>query len=318
MNAKRNRRSRFPAAMALAAAAFAGIGAAVVAFGQSAGESSSIQPGSSYVTIGLLDRISRGGLFALTVAIVLISIWLGMLLGRRRQRQSQHEGEGPVGTVAAAMLGLLAFILAFTFGIASNRFDLRKQVLLDEVEAIGTTYLRAGMLPRPQGEEIRRCLREYVDLRLAEPERLREVLAGSQQLHDEMWAQATSLVEAGHTSEIDALFVESLNRTIDLHTHRAAIGIHYRIPDSMWIMLLGMSVITMMGIGYLFGLSGASGWPVSVALALVFSTVITITADLDRSTGGMLPVSQASMVELQRTMHAAVTDTTGAAIAPAE
>ena len=67
--------------------------------------------------------------------------------------------------MVAATLGLLAFILAFTFGLAASRFDSRMQVLLDEANAIGTTYLRAGMLPE-QGKQIRALLREYADARL--------------------------------------------------------------------------------------------------------------------------------------------------------
>ena len=62
-------------------------------------------------------------------------------------------------------LGLLAFILAFTFGLASSRFDNRRQLLLDEANALGTTYLRAGMLPE-WGEEVRRLLRDYIGHRL--------------------------------------------------------------------------------------------------------------------------------------------------------
>ncbi|MCJ7750808.1 MAG: hypothetical protein MUQ65_06895 [Armatimonadetes bacterium] len=305
----------------MAAAAIAGIGASVVAFGQSATQSPSTQPGSSYLTVGLLDRIPLAVLFVLMVVVVLASIWLGLVVGGGRRRQSRHEGEGPVATVAAAILGLLAFMLAFTFGIASGRFDLRKQVVLDEAESIGTTYLRASMLPQPQGEKMRQCLREYVDLRVEaaqQPQRLPAMLARSQQLQDDMWAQATSLVAAGHTSPIDALFIDSLNRTIDLHTHRAAIALLYRIPDTVWIVLLGLSVISMIGVGYLFGLSGSSSWPVSFALALTFSTVIMVSVDLDRSTSGLLRVSQGAMVELQKTMQIAVPDTNGAVIAPTE
>jgi hypothetical protein len=67
--------------------------------------------------------------------------------------------------MVGAALGLLAFILAFTFGLAAARFDNRRQVLLDEANAIGTTYLRAGVLPE-RSEQIRTLLRDYVSTRL--------------------------------------------------------------------------------------------------------------------------------------------------------
>ena len=53
--------------------------------------------------------------------------------------------------MVAATLALLAFILAFTFGLAGSWFDVRRRLVVDEANAIGTTYLRAGMLPSPTG-----------------------------------------------------------------------------------------------------------------------------------------------------------------------
>jgi len=86
-------------------------------------------------------------------------------IGKFRLSRREQEKEAPVGTMVGATLGLLAFILAFTFGLASSRFDNRRQLLLDEANALGTTYLRAGMLPE-WGEEVRRLLRDYIGPRL--------------------------------------------------------------------------------------------------------------------------------------------------------
>ena len=111
--------------------------------------------------ISALDAIPLWALFILTLFLVLLSIEGGYRLGRYRLTRSEHEKEAPVGAMVAAMLGLLAFMLAFTFGLAAQRFDTRRQVLLDEANAIGTTYLRAAMLPE-RGEELRSLLRKYV------------------------------------------------------------------------------------------------------------------------------------------------------------
>lgn len=261
-----------------------------------------VQPGEDYLAKGLLDSIPLWGLFLLTVTFVMASLWLGRLVGRKRTEKT----EGAVGIVVGAVLSLLAFLLAFTFNIASNRFDARKQVLLDEVESIGTTYLRAGLLSEPQGGEIRQHLREYVDVRLGEgihrPANLVAVHAKTMQLHDEMWSKATALVAAGHKSVIDALFIDSLNQTIDLHNRRAATVFLYRVPDMVWISLMLASMISMTMVGYLFGIAGDSGdWLLSLALALIFSVVITLTSALDRP---MVRVNQGPMIELQKSIRA--------------
>src|SRR5262249_1356059 len=112
-----------------------------------------------------LDALPLWGLFVLILVVVLLSVECGYRLGKYRRSRQEQENEAPVGTMVGATVGFIAFILAFTFGLAASRFDTRRQVLLDEANAIGTTYLRAGMLPE-QGEQIRELLREYVDARV--------------------------------------------------------------------------------------------------------------------------------------------------------
>src|SRR6188472_1958263 len=114
---------------------------------------------------GPLDAFPLWGLFIAILAVVLLSVECGYRLGKFRLSRREQEKEAPVGTMVGATLGLLAFILAFTFGLAAARFDTRRQLLLDEANAIGTTYLRAGMLPE-WGEEVRRLLRDYIGHRL--------------------------------------------------------------------------------------------------------------------------------------------------------
>src|SRR5499427_2024896 len=114
---------------------------------------------------GILDSLPLWGLFVVILLVVLLSVEFGYRLGKYRRSRSEQEKEAPVGTMVGATLGLLAFILAFTFGLAAARFDTRRQVLLEEANAIGTTYLRAGILPE-RGQEIRTLLRDYVAARL--------------------------------------------------------------------------------------------------------------------------------------------------------
>lgn len=264
-------------------------------------EPATSQPQTAYITEALLDAIPLWLLFVMVLAIVLVSIRLGYKAGKKRP-QNDKSSEG---AVVGAALGLLALILAFTFGIATGRYDTRRNLLLDEVESIGTTYLRAGLLAEPQGGEIRKLLREYVDLRVdLSADKLATMAARSEQLHDAMWAEITSLVAAGHKSAIEAVFINSLNQTIDLHNRRMAIGLHFRVPAVAWITLLGTTVIGMMMVGYLMGTSGDSNWILCVALAVIFSAIFTLTSDVDRPGEGVVQISKVPMQELQRTIQA--------------
>jgi hypothetical protein len=114
---------------------------------------------------GPLDALPLWGVFLVILVVVLLSVECGYRLGKYRRNRHEQEKETPVGAMVGATLGLLSFILAFTFGLAAARFDTRRQVLLDETNAIGTTYWRAGMLP-DRRDGIQAPLREYVDTRL--------------------------------------------------------------------------------------------------------------------------------------------------------
>ena len=123
------------------------------------------------------------------------------------------------------MLGLLAFILAFTFGLASSRFEARRGLILSEANAIGTSYLRAALLPDPQRTEIRNTLREYTDVRLTagQPEKIEWSIRRSEELQTRLWSQAVEVAQK-KPGPIAGLFIGSLNEVIDMHAKRVTAG----------------------------------------------------------------------------------------------
>src|SRR5215472_5895730 len=143
---------------------------------------------------GPIDLLPLWALFVCILLVVLLSVELGYRLGKYRRSRHEEEKEAPLGTMVGATLGLLAFILAFTFGLAAARFDTRRQVLLDEANAIGTTYLRAGMLPE-RGEEVRRLLRDYVAARLeaVESGKVAEGIRRSENIQQQVWTEAETV-----------------------------------------------------------------------------------------------------------------------------
>ncbi len=254
-----------------------------------------------------MDFLPLWGVFLATVAIVALCLEGGYRLGRWRHERSKLEKEAPVGAMVGATLGLLAFMLAFTFGMAASRFDSRRQVLLDEVNAVGTTWLRADMLADPYRTTVREGLREYVDVRLdaARTGVVAEALRRSEELHGTLWSQAVAVAEKSPNSEVVALFIESLNDVIDLHAERAQVVLRSRIPVMLWIVLYAITVAGMAGMGYQAGLAGTSRSLAALALAFTFSAVIVLIADLDRPQEGTLRVSQQALIDLQQMMHAA-------------
>jgi hypothetical protein len=177
-------------------------------------------------------------------------------------------------------------------------------VLLDEANAIGTTYLRAGMLT-DRREEIRALLRDYVNSRLeaVRSGNIAEGIRRSEHLQDQLWAQAVTVGEANPTSIVVGLFVQSLKEVIDLHSKRVTTGLRNRIPSAIWVALFAVVVLSLGAMAYHAGLAGTSRSLAVLAVACPFSAVIGLIADLDRPQEGVLKVSQQALIDLQHSMQ---------------
>lgn len=251
--------------------------------------------------VDMLDTIPLGGLFVTILLLVLLAEEGGYRLGQYRRSRSNKEREAPVGVMVGTTLGLLAFLLAFTFGLAAARFDTKRQWLLDEANAIGTCFLRAEMLPGG-GKEVRSLLRTYVDVRLetARTGNL-EGLRRSEEIQQQLWAHAVT-VAASNPDPIVAIFVQSLNEVIDLHAKRIEAALRSRIPGAIWLTLYAVSMLSFAGMGYHSGLTGTTRSLAILGVAIAFCSVIWLIADLDRPLEGTLEVNQQTMIDLQKSM----------------
>ena len=250
----------------------------------------------------LIDLVPLWVIFLGSVAIVLLSIWGGLVIARLTRRSGQSDDEGPIGSVIGATLGLLAFMLAFTFGIAIARRDVKRDLLLDEVNSIGTTYLRTDLIPEPHRTDVRTLIGRYVDIRVnlaGHPEGLKGAIEESKTIQRQLWSHAAALGDEPLVNpDIVALFIESLNQTIDLQTKRVTV-LNYRIPGVIWIVLGVITVLSMAAVGYQFGQKGRFNWAINITLAMSFSGVIVLITDLDRVTSGWLRISNQPIVELR-------------------
>ena len=249
-----------------------------------------------------MDYLPLWAFFAVVLVIALACIEIGYRIGAWRSKKFQKEPSAPLGTIVGSVLGLLAFMLGFTFNVAVSRFDERRIAVLNEANAIGTTYLRADFFDEPHRVQIKKLLREYVQVRsngfVVGPQ-LAILMTKSQVLQDQLWSRAATLGRE-HQNPITALFVNSLNDTIDMHAKRTSIDIYARVPVSIWAVLFAVSVISMVGVGYFSGLSGTRTWAESLLLVSTFALVMLLVADLDRPHEGFIEASQQPMQDLEK------------------
>jgi hypothetical protein len=253
----------------------------------------------------ILDVIPLWCFPPLLLVVCILTLDVGYRLGNWRHARAADEKEAPVASMVGSVLGLLAFMLAFTFSMGATRFDTRRQAVLQEANAIGTTYLRSRLLPKPEGDEIATLLVRYTELRTRKltSESISDLLVESQRLQDEMWAKAVGAAEKTPGSITTGLFLESLNQTIDLHSERVFFGLYSRIPIVIWMMLFGLVVLGMISVGYQSGIAATRRSPAMFVLIFAFSCVLYLIIDLDRAHEGLVQVSQRAIVELYETMQ---------------
>lgn len=258
-------------------------------------------------SLPIVDRVPLIVIFLIAVAVVLVAVTIGFRAGMRVRRRAVGDAGSSIGSIVGAMLGLLAFMLAFTFGGAASRFDQRKQIVLDEVNAIGTAALRADFLSETHRAECRALLIEYIEVRLEAVRDLRTLpraIARSEDIQRRLWDHAVAAAADDPGSRLVPLFGQALNEVFDLHTARVTVGTQYRVPAILWFGLTCITALTMGAVGYQFGLSGRGEFPIRLALALAFACVVYIIADLDRPGHGTLRVSQQPMVTLLNQLNA--------------
>lgn len=243
-------------------------------------------------------------IFLLTLALVLLAVEVGYQLGLVRQKAANREKEAPVGAMVGATLGLLAFLLAFTFGLGANLFQAKRDVVLEEANAIGTTWLRAAFLPADERDTARALLREYADIRVAAAQsgEIEGALRRSEEIHNTLWAIAAEAMNDEPRSVAAGLFVETLNNVIDLHAKRVTVGARTRIPSTIWYALYAVAFFAFGTMGYHAGLGAANRSYATLAVGIIFSAVIWLIADLDTSQDGTLRVSQQAMIDVRNSM----------------
>lgn len=207
--------------------------------------------------------------------------------------------------MVAAELALLGFMLAFVFGVAATRFDERRRLVIDESNAIGTTFLRSGMLPSPHRETVRNILREYIDVRIESSRNpdIVDAVRRSEELQNRLWAEATALAAKEPNSHPIALFIQTTNDVIDLHSKRVNAFLWSRLPITVWAVLALIAVLSFAALGYQSSLSGKPRSPAVVAMALAFAAVFWMVVDLERPYEGLLRVTPQPLIELRRSMQ---------------
>lgn len=238
-------------------------------------------------------------IWAADFSIALVLVGTSELAFRIARRRARKDAAKELGTTQASTLGLLALVLGFTLAMAESRYNSRRQVVLDESLAVGTTYLRSDFLPEPQRSRSRLLLREYIDARIAFFHS-EAATPRSQELHTRLWSELAAVAPA-HDTPLVGTYVTSLNQMIDLEAARDIV-LAARVPWTIHLLVIVVAIVALGINGYAVGL-GRIRIPVSLTVVpLLVAFAYGVLLDLDRSRAGFISTGDAPMERLQKSL----------------
>ena len=166
--------------------------------------------------------------------------------------------------------------------------------------------LRAGLIPEPYNSSTRKYLVEYIDLRAdvsKDASKLTYGLSRSEAILDTLWGYTEALAGQDRSSEVYALYTSTINDLIDVYEHRLVMTLMYRIPPAILAVLFVIVLLSMLILGYQFGISGKGSLMLNVLLAVLFSMVMFLIFALDRPETGLIRLNQKPIFALQKELH---------------
>ena len=256
------------------------------------------------------DKIPLLAVMLIFVLSMVIFIEIGFRVGTRHQGKPHKAQMAQVRAIMGASLGLLAFMLAFSFSMAQQHFEQRTQAYMLEISAIDSAYRGADLLHGDAPLVAKDVLRRFAALRLrtsaaakaADMQAVFDMIRESEQMHDQLWSMAEDAMSGGGEGAATGIFAQSVLAMIDAHDARIQAAMFNRISPVIWITLFLMSLLSMIVMGYQAGLTGTRSSLATWTLAITFSAVMSLVTDLDRPNMSLFSMNQQLMVELENRM----------------
>jgi hypothetical protein len=244
----------------------------------------------------LLYSLPNGIVLLMVFAILLFASYFGFRLG------ALVESRGPEGNpyflaevVPSTILGLLTLILGFTFSMTVGRFENRRRLVIEEANAISTTYLRSKLLRSSHGAVIGELLTRYLDERIAYyAEDRKDSDPRLEALRSEIW---NHVIEATRVDRgaIENGFVTSMNVTFDIGNARN-IALRKQLPPMIYWSILFIAAMAMTSFNFARAMRGERGLWQPALLVLMISFVFCLILDIERPREGAVRITQDAML----------------------
>jgi hypothetical protein len=262
-----------------------------------------------------LDQFSLLSVFFGATLAMILFIEIGFRFGIYQKANSVKAQASQVRAIMGALLGLLAFMLAFTFASAQNHFETRIQGMVDETTIAGTAFMQADLLEEPRRTQAKRLLFLYISERLEmdqlskanHAEGLLKLVKNAENIQDKLWDLAKGSTENTQDPTVQIASSDAFASTVieltNIQARRIQAALVNRIPQVIWATLFFTALLSMVVMGYQAGLTGKRSPMATLTLAIAFSSVMMLITDLDRPKMTMFDIDDQVVVSLKDRME---------------
>jgi hypothetical protein len=220
---------------------------------------------------------------------------------RRLKRDSQADEQVQFGVIVGAGLTLLGLLIGFSYSMAVSRYDHRKSLEEEEANAIGTAYLRAGLLPAAEAARVRGQLETYLDERVLfyttrDEQRVEQINASCAAISADLWSivQGAALAQPGANT---ALATAGMNSVLNSQGYTQAAWWN-RIPIAAWGLMLIIGACCNVLLGYSTPHPEIKVHSVYFILPGLIAVSFFLIAELDSPRDGLIRVRPLNLLSL--------------------
>lgn len=246
------------------------------------------------LNLTILQSTSSLLIAAILFILIIIFYFLGYRIRSYRIKKNKDQTVEDLGAISGTLLGLLALLLAFTFGMSNSRYDARRSLAIQEANSIGTVILRTDIYPDSMRNVLRSFLKDYVEARIAFYQAgmdVEKVVLHYKRANDismKIWSMATTFAKQDNITTRTSELIPALNAMIDITTTRRAAG-ESTIPDSIMYFLFMLCLTSAFLLGY--DRKNKFDWIVVIGFAIMLSATVFTIIDLDRPRSGLIDMN---------------------------
>jgi len=246
--------------------------------------------------VSFLNRVESWQLTLIMLALMILSIFIGLTAGRRYYRKTAIDAP-----VLGGLFALVGFLLAFNFSLSLTHYEVRRGIIIEEANNIGTAILRTSLYHEPDRTLLRAGLKRYVNARInyftagVNEEKVMEAQRVSGNIQRQLWTKVSELSNDAHYTVASLQMTSALNNMIDISTTRT-MALQSHPPKIIYGLLFGLGLLCSLLAGYRMASGRRRSWLHVLSFTIITVVIVYVMLDVEYPRAGLIRLEAADQL----------------------